>query len=98
AAAMRSPRIKGNLTVDIPPAGGCMAVATIALTIGAPAKTIAITTAGDPFAPKASSTQNAPIAPTIPATSDHAIPGTGMLQDALLAIIMNSGASTAVRK
>ena len=57
-----------------------MSSATTAFTIGAPPNTIAITAAGDPFAPNASRTQNAPNAPAMPATSDHHIPATGKLQ------------------
>ncbi len=51
-----------------------MTMDTIALTTGAPANTIDITTAGVPLAPKASKMQKAPKAPSRPATNDSPIP------------------------
>ena len=71
---------------------------TTALTIGAPAKTIVITTGGLPPAPKASSTVNAPIAPATPATSDHQEPEAVKLQSAPFIHNGAKGAKTAVRK
>ena len=53
-------RTNGQRTLPTPPAGGWSAIESRALTIGAPAKTIDITTAGLPFAPKARRTQKAP--------------------------------------
>lgn len=73
-------------------------MATIAFTIGAPAKTIDMTTAGDPFAPKASRTPNAPTAPTIPAASDHTTPRTGIAHEAPSATMIATGARIPIRK
>ena len=47
---MPIPSRNRQLTAPQPPAGGCAIIATTALTMGAPANTIAITTAGVPFA------------------------------------------------
>ena len=63
-----------------PPVGGWRLKATMALMMGAPAKTMAITTLGDPPAPKARRTKNAPAAPTIPARKDHRMPWAGKSQ------------------
>ncbi len=73
-------------------------MATIALTIGAPAKTMDMTTPGRAFG--AESQQHAKRARRAdnPASSDHPIPAGGKLQAALRVASMASGASTAVRK
>src|SRR5262249_4365327 len=97
-AASAIPMKNGSGIEPYPPLGGCSASATTELTTGAPAKTIAITTAGDPLAPKARRTAKAPIAPAIPAINDQAMPPEGMVQDAPLAFRTTSGARTAVRK
>ena len=75
-----------------------MASAVMALTMGAPAKTMVITVTGLPLAPKASSTHSAPMAPRMPAISDHHRPLAGKLQSAPPNHSSASGASTAVRK
>ncbi len=66
--------------------------------MGAPAKTMDMTTPGLPPLLKASRTQNAPMAPTIPANRDQAMPEPGKVQSALRVTKRNNGASTAVRK
>src|SRR5438128_1210257 len=58
SAASTIPMKNWGFTELIPPAGGCCQMETSALTIGAPANTIDMTTGGVPLAPKASSTQN----------------------------------------
>jgi hypothetical protein len=84
-----------------------MAMPTMALTMGAPAKTIDMTaTATMPGfmpdltpEPMASSTKNAPMAPRMPAKSESHMPFGGMDQFMFFDIRrMTSGASTAVRK
>ena len=71
AAASARPSTNCQGSLSQPPAGGCNDREYKALTTGAPAKTIDITTAGVPLAPKASNTPKAPAAPTMPATRDH---------------------------
>src|ERR1035438_8906098 len=92
------PNTKGQGSFCHPPAGGCSTKAYRALITGAPAKTMDITTAGVPLAPKASSTLNAPAAPAIPATSDQPIPLAVKLHEAPLISSTAKGASSAVRK
>jgi len=66
--------------------------------MGAPAKTIDMTTAGVPLAAKASSTPNAPKAPTAPANRDQLRPFMGKCQVAPCHQSKASGAKTAVKK
>lgn len=81
-----------------PPAGGCIADATIALTIGAPAKIIDIMTAGLPPTPNPNTTPNAPMAPTVPAIVDQTIPFAGKLHVAPLEISIAADPMTAISK
>lgn len=98
AAAKIIPIQKPGRMEPQPPAGGWLMMETMAFTTGAPAKTMAMTTAGEPFAPKASNTPNAPMAPMMPATSDQIMPAFGIDHDAPDATSMPRGASTATRK
>ena len=98
SAANRMPRINCQRSELKPPAGGCITIAAIALTIGAPANMIDMTTLGIPLAPNANKTQNAPTAPTRPARVDQSIPFAGKLHDAPWAINMAAGANTAIKK
>ena len=106
-AASKIPKMNGIGMAENPPLGGCIAMPTMAFTMGAPAKTIDMTeiatTAGfiPAFAPDpiASRTKNAPIAPKIPAKSEIHIPFGGMFQFIFFeANRITSGARTAVRK
>jgi hypothetical protein len=94
-AASRIPARTCGFRLDQPPCGGCTRSATTAFTIGAPAKTIDITTAGLPFAPNASSTHSAPIAPAVPARIEKTSPFAGYVQLAPALTRIASGASTA---
>ena len=82
----------------MPPLGGCIRIAPNAFTMGAPANTIAMTTAGEPFAPKASRMPKAPIAPSAPAKSETQTPLLGKLKLAPWSLSSTSGASTAMMK
>ena len=73
-AASKIPIMNSGRTALHPFSGGWDRVATTAFTIGAPAKTMDMTTAGLPPAPNASNTPKAPIAPTTPARKDHDTP------------------------
>jgi hypothetical protein len=106
-AARRMPAMNGRGMAERPPLGGWMAMPTMALTIGAPAKMIDMTaTATMPgFMPDlvpeamARRTKNAPMAPRMPANREIHIPLGGMFQVMFFDIIrMTSGARTAVRK
>ena len=97
-AAIATPSQNNFGTDPIPAAGGSVKIEIKALTTGAPAKIMAMTTAGWPLAPKANNTPNAPIAPTIPAINDQAIPLPDMDQLAPLTVRTSIGAATAVTK
>lgn len=98
SAANKIPAINCQRIAPKPLGGGCSANATMAFTIGAPAKTIDMTTVGVPLAPKASNTQKAPNAPTTPASNDQPMPFAGMLHVAPFAINIRAGPTTAVIK
>ena len=69
-----------------PSFGGSFNKPTTEFTMGAPAKTMVMTTAGWPPAPKARSTAKAPMAPTMPAKSEIHEPAAGKRQSARASI------------